>query len=221
MITYLYGLVSIVKELNIMGFGKISRTFWSNTQVRASHCHECKWLKMAIPWAVASLLSWRHPMPTPMNIKSHTFQRSHLCLRSLWLASVQNSTSMKQRQMQAFRRGFGTFQVLQMLVARMVCHFAIKYDLECILLSHYFQVKTRDLFLFWQKIWVPLISPWNRESWLLVDDDLSLSLCLARLRISFTLFRKESKTTWYSQGLGGINYFWGFEIPAWQERRTS
>ena len=42
MITYLYGLVSIVKELNIMGFGKISRTFWSNTQVRASHCHECK-----------------------------------------------------------------------------------------------------------------------------------------------------------------------------------
>lgn len=79
-------------------------------------------------------------MPTPMNIKSHTFQRSHLCLRSLWLASVQNSTSMKQRQMQAFRRGFGTFQVLQMLVARMVCHFAIKYDLECILLLLYFQV---------------------------------------------------------------------------------
>ena len=42
--------------------------------------------------------------------------------------------------MQAFRRGFGTFQVLQMLVARMACHFAIKYDLECILLLLYFQV---------------------------------------------------------------------------------
>ena len=30
--------------------------------------------------------------------------------------------------------------MLQMLVARMVCHFAIKYDLECILLLFYFQV---------------------------------------------------------------------------------